>query len=70
MNLDCYGHFHVSLRLDDDDVRSSFDSPGNVFVAVLFGRGGSYDCVPKIELMVVGKDLRLFAMYQHRCTGV
>ena len=57
MNLNRDGDVSgIAVRLDNDDVRTNFDAIVNVLLGILFGTGRIHTFVPKIELVVVGKD--------------
>ena len=68
MNLDLNWNVHVALRLNHDNVRTCFDPPIGIFGGIILWSQRIHAFVPKIKLVIVGKDLDGFMLKPHTGT--
>src|SRR5215467_6712596 len=59
MDFQVEGHRHISHWLNHNDARRHLDHVSNILIGVVSRRERIGSLVPQIELMVVGKDLKL-----------
>jgi hypothetical protein len=65
MDVDLDGDSHVSLGLDDDNMRPDLDPATDILVGVVLRYLVGHAPVPEVELVVVGEHLERPVLQPH-----